>query len=92
MVYAEAIHMKQGSEWSKDLLEIDTVYLTGCNTPGFYKKEDIYDYLKNNPGTIKVKIYPYPNVEGCLSKYNEKYVKSTPNANLYDNLLALPRK
>lgn len=89
---ATKIRMKSGHGTSDSLLEIDSIYLTGCKDDGFYKKDKIYDYLKENPGTIQVDIYPYPNVIPALSPNNEKYVKSTPNSSNKDNLLSLPRE
>ena len=92
MIYATKIKMRAGCRDSQKLTEIDSIYLTGVTEPGFYTKGSIYDFLKKNPGTIKVNISPYPNVVPALSIYNEKYIKSEPNANGYDNLLSLPRE
>ena len=89
---ATRIKMKPGCGTSNDLLEIDSVYLTGTTQDDFYKKESIYDYLVNNPGTIQVDIYPYPNLIRALSSRDEKYVKSQPNDSQSDNLLKLPRE
>ncbi len=89
---ATKIKMKHGCGTSSSLLEIDSIYLTGCKDEGFYKKENLYDYLQKNPGTIQVNIYPYPNLIPALSSNNEKYVKSSPNSTSTDNLLALPRE
>lgn len=77
---------------SASLLEIDEIYIEGCDNPGFFKKATIYDYLKNNPGTIKVKLYPYPNVVPAVSSNGEKYVRSSPNNYGRDNLLVLPHE
>ena len=62
------------------------------NDPGFYKKEYLHDYLQKNPGTIKVAIWPYPNVIPAISNRNEKYVRSSPNDYTHDNLLDVPRE
>lgn len=86
------IKMKQGSFNSNNLLEIDQIYLTGCNNEGYFKKHILYDYLKENPGTIQVNVYPYPNLEPVLSTNNEKYVRSESNYTTRDNLLSLPRE
>lgn len=90
-MYASKIKMQRGCYNSQNLLEIDEIYLEGCNTPGFYKKEDIHDHLNNYPGTIQVNIWPYPNVVPATSAYGEKYVRSAPNSSQHDNLLSLPR-
>ena len=92
MMYAKKIKMKSGCYNSQKLTEIDEVYIVGCNNPGYFKKGTLYDYLKKNPGTIKVDRYPYPEVIPALSANNEKYVRSTPNDYQHDNLLDLPRE
>ena len=89
---ATKIKMKSGCGKSDNLLEIDSVYVTECTNPGYYKKEVLHDYLKKNPGTIQVNIWPYPNVVPATSVNNEKYVKSSPNTSNKDNLLCLPRE
>lgn len=89
---ATKIKMKPGCGTSRNLLEIDSIYLIGCKDEGFYKKEVLYDYLKKNPGTIQVDIYPYPNLIPAISSKNEKYVKTEANSSTQDNLLSLPRE
>lgn len=91
-MYATKIKMKNGSSRPYNLLEIDEIYIEGCNNPGFFKKASIYDFLKTNPDTIKVKLYPYPNIVPAISSRGEKYVRSSPNNYGQDNLLALPRE
>jgi hypothetical protein len=88
---AKSIKMNSGCNSSQSLLEIDQIYIDGCSKPGLYKKATLYDYLKDNPDSIQVNISPYPYLIPVVSLNGEKYVKSTPNANTYDNLLALPR-
>lgn len=53
---ATKIKMKSSCGKSDNLLEIDSVYVTGCTNPGYYKKEVLHDHLKKNPGTIQVDI------------------------------------
>ena len=91
-MYATKIKMKPGSYSSGNLLEIDSIYIEGCNKPGFFKKEVIYDFLKENPGTIQVKVWPYPKVIPATSSSGEKFVRSSPNDYTHDNLLDLPRE
>ena len=91
-MYATKIKMKPGCYYSSNLLEIDSVYIEGCNNPGFFKKENLHDFLKKKPGTIQVKIWPYTNVIPAISSAGEKYVRSTPNDYTHDNLLDLPRE
>ena len=54
MMYVTKIKMKQGCYYSSSLVEIDQLYITGCENPGYYKKAVIHDYVKENPGSIKV--------------------------------------
>lgn len=89
MFIATAIKMKAGCGLSNNLLEIDQICL---NNATWYKKERIHDYIKSNPGSIKVGSTYGPNVIPALSPYGEKYVKSLPNNSTVDNLLNLPRK
>ena len=92
MMYVTKIKMKPGCYYSSKLVEIDQLYIIGCETPGYYKKEIIHNYVKDNPGTIKVDKYPYPVVVDAISINGEKYVRSSPNNSTGDNLLALPKE
>lgn len=91
-MYATKIKMKSGCYSSNSLLEIDSIYIEGCDNPGFFKKAVLHDFLKDNPDSIQVKIKPYPNVIPATSSRGEKYVRSTPNDYTHDNLLDLPRE
>ena len=91
MMYATKIKMKPSCYNSQNLLEIDSIYIEECNNPGFFRKDVLYDFLKENPRTIKVKIYPYPDLIPATSVYGEKYVRSTPDVYMHDDLLDLPR-
>lgn len=88
---AVRIKMKPNSFCSNDLLEIDEIYVEGCSNPDFFKKEILYDFLRENPRTIQVNIYPYPDLIPAVSVNREKYVRSTPDNTTLDNLLRLPR-
>lgn len=90
-MYAKKIKMKRGCDHSKNLLEIDSIYIESSTDSGFVKKEDLYDYLKGHPSSVQVNIYPYPNVVPALSSRSEKYVRSAPDAYGDDDLLDLPR-
>lgn len=74
----------------KSLIEIDSLYIEGCTSPGWYTKASVHNTVKDNPGSIQVNIYPYPDVLPAVSSRGEKYVKSSPNENTNDNLLNLP--
>ena len=87
---ATKIKMKTGCRYSNDLTEIDEIYITGCTNPGYFKKADIHDFVKKNPGSIQVDIWPNPDVVAAVSVNGEKYVRSAPNAYGHDNLLCLP--
>lgn len=88
---ATGIHMRLGCNNSDNVLEIDSIYIEGCSNPGWFKKEDIHDYLKKNPNTIYVNRSPFPYLIPATSAYGEKYVRSEPNDTVNDNLLKLPR-
>lgn len=88
---ATRIKMKNGCGNSNSTLEIAEIYVDGCDKPGFFKKENLHDYLKTNPGSIQVNIHPYPNLVPATSVRGEKYVRSEPNDTQHDNLLKLPR-
>ena len=91
---ATKIKMKSGCGTSNNLLEIDSIYLTGATQEGYYNKAVVYDYLIKNPKAIQVNIYPFPNLIPAVSPApnNEKYVKSSPDSTTKDNLLSLPRE
>ena len=86
-----AIKMKSGCTYSNSLLEIDQIYLSNSKD-GWYKKATIHDYVKNNPKSITVRTSSGPYVVPAVSSNGEKYVKSSPNNTMMDNLLSLPRK
>ena len=90
-MYATKIKMKNGCQNSSTTTEISEIYITGCPNSGCFSKSYLYDYLKTNPGTIKVNLYPYPNLIPALSNTGEKYVRSEANDTPNDNLLKLPR-
>lgn len=71
MMYAKKIKMKYGCSNSNNVQEIEEIYIDGCNNPGYFKKSVLYDYLKKNPGSIKVYISPYPDVLPALSSRGE---------------------
>ena len=86
------IKMKQGCNSSNNLTEIDKIYLERCKEDGYYYKSAIYDFLKKNPNSIQVNIYPYPNLQPLISQNGEKYVRSEPDYTGKDNFLKLPRE
>jgi hypothetical protein len=90
-MYAKKIKMQQGCASSNNIQEIAEIYLDGCNSPGFFPKATIHDYLTKNPNSIQVNISPYPNLVPAKSNRGEKYVRSEANDTPNDNLLKLPR-
>lgn len=87
------IRMRQGCKYSQNVVEIDSVYISGnIYSPGYYKKEAVHDYLLKNPGTIQSGIAPWPKVIPAISKNGEKYIKTNANKYGFDNLLSLPRE
>lgn len=91
MMYATKIRMQRGCNYSQSPLEIEAIFVEGCENPGFFQKNVLHDFLKDNPGAIKVNVWPYPNMIPATSNRNEKYVRSSPNGYTHDNLLDLPR-
>lgn len=91
-MFATKLKMKSGCYTSQNLLEIDEIYIEGCDNPGFFPKGDLHDYVEKHPKSIQVKIWPYPNIIPAISPHGEKYVRSTPNDLTHDNLLDLPRE
>lgn len=91
MIKATKIKMYNGKQYSNLLTEIESIYLTGVSEDNFYKKEDVHDFIVNNPGhPIHVNIAPYPKLIAAI-KNGQKYVRSAPNETTEDNLLKLPR-
>lgn len=89
MYYASKIRMNDYCYNSSSLTDIKEIFISGM---GWYKKEYLYNFLKQNPDSIKVNKYPYPSLIPAVSSKNEKYVRSTPNDLIRDNLLELPRE
>ena len=59
-MYVTKIKMKPGCYNSSKLVEIDELYIVECETPGYYKKSAVHDFVKSNPGHLKVNKPPYP--------------------------------
>lgn len=87
---ATKIKMQRGCSNSQHLTEIDSIYLEERRT--YWKKEEVYDYLRLFPRSIWVNLYPYPYLIPVLSAKGEKYVRSEANNTENDNLLNLPRE
>lgn len=75
---------------SRYVQDIDAIYIDQAGT--YWKKAEIYDYLKQFPKSIQVNIFPYPYLVLVVSVLREKYVRSEVNDTVTDNLLKLPRK
>lgn len=83
--------MHDGMEESNSVLEIKDIYIKGAVEEKFYPKENVHDFINNNPDTpVKVDIYPYPKLI-AVTKGSQKYVRSEANDSIHDNLLKLPR-
>lgn len=89
---ATKIKMVKTCENSDSLLEIDSIYVIGCDNPGYFKKETLHDYLNKSHDIIQVDIAPYPRLVPVMGANGEKYVRSAPNDSDKDNLLCLPRE
>jgi len=71
------------------LLEIQSIYLEGVDSPGLYTKGAVHDFIKDG-----YTVFVWNSSSKCLAKIsvnNEKYVSSTPNSTTADNLLKLPK-
>ena len=91
MIKATMIRMKTNCYNSNILEEIKDIKIEGdISNPGWFSKEIVHDFIKNQNATVKVNIYPYP-VLVPVKTSTDKYVRSTPNKYGYDNLLELPR-
>lgn len=92
MIKVTKIRMKQYSTNSMKLEEIKDLKLEGnLDNPGWFSKESIHNYIKNNNGVVNVNIYPYPKLVAVTTS-TDRYVRSTPNRYGFDNLLELPRE
>lgn len=90
-IKATKLKMNTGKNNSFLLTEIKEIYLEGVKDDGFYTKESIYDFIEKTSNLeIVVNISPYPKL--IIATHNDqKYVRSSPNGTLEDNLLKLPR-
>ena len=86
------IRMNSNRHNSNELQDIKDIYVTGCDNPGWFSKETLHDFLKDNPNAIYVNVSPFPYLKPAKSIYGEKYVKSEANDYVRDNLLKLPRE
>lgn len=84
------IKMKSNCDNSKNVQDIDSIYIDRAGT--YWKKSQVYDYLKLFPKSIQVNIFPYPYLIPAVSVLGEKYVCSEPDDTTTDNLLNLPRE
>lgn len=87
---AMKIKMKRSCEYSRNVRDIDSIYLDSIHA--YWKKAQVHDYLKENPKSIQVNIFPYPSLIPVVSSTGEKYVRSEANDTTMDNLLRLPRE
>lgn len=86
------IKMKPGCGSSSNLEEIDQIYIDGPQNNRYFSKASVHDFLKENPNSIQVNIFPFPNLQPMVSQNGEKYVRSEPDGTGRDNLLNLPRE
>ncbi len=89
---ATKIKMKSGCRQSENLLEIDSIYLEGYPKSSYYKKDAVYDFIKNQDRVIYVNVKPYPRLKAVLNGDGEKYVCAETTTYSLDDLLNLPRE
>ena len=65
------IKMKRNCGDSRNVQDIDSIYIDAANT--YWKKSEVYDYLQKFPKTIIVNIAPYPYLIPAMSIQGEKY-------------------
>ena len=70
-------------------LGVKTIYIVGGSKARYYTKEEVYEYLKENPHSIQVDIPPFPYLIPLKSRKGKKYVRSEPSHFPNDNLLNL---
>nr|WP_317413212.1 DUF3892 domain-containing protein [uncultured Solibaculum sp.] len=85
------IALKVGCRNSDCPVDIDKIYVKGERLDGFYKKEAVYDYVKQHSRSIQVDLFPNPDLLPALTERGEKYVVSTKDARSVDYLMRLPR-
>ena len=89
MLYAEKVRLKYGCWDSQYPEEISQIYIRGY---GWHDKEYLHDYLKGNPKSVAVDIWPYPYLIPAVSSNREKYVRSNPDIWGHDDLMDLPKE
>lgn len=90
MKSSSASGLYQSDSLGSQLLEIDSLYLQCNEFEGWYEKGMIHDWLKKG-NAAKVNIAPYPELQPMVSIFTgEKYVRSSPDGSIRDNLLSLP--
>ena len=89
MLYATKLRMNYGRRNSTYPEDINQIYIQGH---GWYDKEYLHNYLKQNPKSIAVNIYPHPYLIPAISSNREKYVRSNPDPYKHDDLMDLPKE
>lgn len=88
---ATKIKMNPGFETSNDTPEIAKIFIEDCDAPGFYTPAQLYDIVKEQPGSVYVDIPPYPKLVPIKSKMHGNFVRSARNRFEKDKLTDLPR-
>ncbi len=92
MIYAKKIKMNLDCQNSKEVTDINSIYVEGSFwETGWHTKGELYDKIKDSGWVVKVGLDPFPTLVPALSKNYEKYVHSQPNGIEKDNLLELDR-
>jgi hypothetical protein len=91
MMFATMVHMNSGCEGSNDLLDIHSMFIVGWVEDKYLTKEEIHDYLRNHPNSMKADVFPYSFLVPMSGPNGEKYVQSTNNGAGCDTLMELPR-
>ena len=91
MMFAAKIRMNSGCEDSNTVLDIHSIYVIGYIEDKYLTVEEIHDYLRNHPNSIKADVFPYSFLIPMTGPDGKRYVQSTNNESGYDTLMELPR-
>ena len=88
---ATKVKMISGFENSNETPEIARIDIEDCDTRGLYTPAELYDIVKEKPGSVCVDIPPYPKLVPIKSKMHGNFVRAAKNRFEKDKLMDLPR-
>lgn len=66
------IALKVGCRNSNCPVDIDTIYIKGERLDGFYKKETVYDYVRDHSRSIQVDLFSQSRSAAGAYRYGRK--------------------